>query len=71
MKRETVQINGDEYEVVPVKLSSTAPDDSDNIQYLLETLERRIKKHDLINIEREHTDFGEVSNYTVLLLKKA
>ena len=71
MKKTTVKINGDDYEVVPVTLSSTVPNDEDNIQYLLETLERRIKKHDLINIERERTDFGEVSNYTVLLLKKA
>ena len=65
-----IDIDGEEYEVLPVTLSSTVPDDDDNIQYLLETLVRRIRKRDAIKIERELTAFGEVNRYTVLVLKE-
>lgn len=67
---EKVLIDGQEYEVIPVTLSSTSPDDGINIRFLFEALEDRIKAREAISIEREVTEIGEISSYTVMLLKK-
>ena len=70
MDKSKVQINGEEYEVIPVTLASTAPDDELNKRCLLEGLKERVKARDVISIDREATEIGEISRYTVMLLKK-
>lgn len=70
MEKITTKIGGVEYEVIPVTLASTAPDDELNKRYLLEALTERVKVRDVISIEQEATEIGEISRYTVMLLKK-
>ena len=70
LDKSKVQINGEEYEVIPVTLASTAPDDELNKRCLLEALTERVKARDVISIDREATEIGEISRYTVMLLKK-
>lgn len=66
----TLLIDGHTYEVLPITLSSTLPDDEANIKFLFEALKERIGKHGLIEIEREPNAIGEISHYTVVVLKK-
>lgn len=70
MDKSKVQINGEEYEVIPVILSSTVPDDEFNTRCLFETLAKRAKDQNAIRIDREVSGIGEINSYTVLLLKK-
>lgn len=70
MEKITTKIGGVEYEVIPVMLSSTVPDDDFNIRCLLEALTERVKSRGAIEIGREVTNICEISCYTVMLLKK-
>jgi hypothetical protein len=70
MEKITTKIGGVEYEVIPVMLSSTVPDDDFNIRCLLEALTERVKARKAIEIEREVTNIGEMSTYTVVVLKE-
>lgn len=70
MDKSKVQINGEEYEVIPVILSSTVPDDEFNTRCLFEALAKRAKDQNAIRIDREVSGIGEINSYTVLLLKK-
>ena len=69
-KRMKILIENEPYELIPVTVSSTLPDDSENIRFLLEVLVERVKARGAVKIDRENTDGEEIRRYTVLLLKK-